>query len=69
MKLMSHTIKTWERVLEKRLGDQVKICEQQYGFMPGKKVTGALFALRMQIEKHREEQKELHCAFKDLEKT
>lgn len=69
IKLISHSMKLWERVVEARLRSEVKICEQQYGFMPGKCTTDALFALRLMIEKYREGQKELHCVFIDLEKA
>ena len=69
IKLMSHTMKLWERVVEKRLRAVVEICEQQYGFMPGKSTTDAIFALRMLMEKFREGQSELHCVFVDLEKA
>ena len=34
IKLMSHTMKLWERVMEARRRTEVSICEQQYGFMP-----------------------------------
>ena len=37
--------------------------------MPGKGTTGAMFALRMLMEKYGEGQKELHCLFVDLEKA
>ena len=37
--------------------------------MPGKKATDAMFALRMLMEKYREDQKQLHCVFVDLEKA
>ena len=43
IKLMSHTMKIWERV-EARLRQEVEICEQ-YGFMPRKSTTDAIFAL------------------------
>ena len=69
IKLMSHTMKLWERVVEGRLRAEVSICEQQYGFMPKKSTTDAVFALRMLIEKYREGQKELNCVFVDLEKA
>ena len=62
IKLMSHTMKTWER-------DRVEISKQQYGFMPEKETTDAMFALRMLMEKYREGQRELHCVFVDLEKA
>ncbi|KAI5100986.1 hypothetical protein C0J45_9972 [Silurus meridionalis] len=69
IKLISHTMKLWERVVEARLREEVTICEQQYGFMPRKSTTDALFALRMLMEKYREGQKELHCVFVDLDKA
>ncbi|KAK3545436.1 hypothetical protein QTP70_007637, partial [Hemibagrus guttatus] len=69
IKLMSHTMKLWERVVEARLRKVVEICEQQYGFMPRKSTTDAVFALRILMEKYRDGQKELHCVFVDLEKA
>ncbi|KAK3522059.1 hypothetical protein QTP70_022619, partial [Hemibagrus guttatus] len=69
IKLMSHTMKVWERVVEARLRKVVDICEQQYGFMPRKSTTDAIFALRILMEKYRDGQKELHCVFVDLEKA
>ncbi|KAK3516529.1 hypothetical protein QTP70_021744, partial [Hemibagrus guttatus] len=69
IKLMSHTMKLWERVVEARLRKVVEICEQQYGFMPKKSTTDAIFALRILMEKYRDGQRELHCVFVDLEKA
>ncbi|KAK3575213.1 hypothetical protein QTP86_021994 [Hemibagrus guttatus] len=69
IKLMSHTMKLWERVVEARLRKVVEICEQQYGFMPRKSTTDAIFALRILMEKYRNGQRELHCVFVDLEKA
>ncbi|KAK3550919.1 hypothetical protein QTP70_008730 [Hemibagrus guttatus] len=58
-----------ERVVEARLRKVVEICEQQYGFMPRKSTTDAIFALRILMEKYRDGQRKLHCVFVDLEKT
>ena len=69
IKLMSHTMKVWERIIEARLRNRVDIRKQQYGFMPGKETTDAMFVLRMLVEKYREGQRELHCVFVDLEKA
>ncbi|KAK3535343.1 hypothetical protein QTP70_009353 [Hemibagrus guttatus] len=69
IKLMSHTMKLWERVVEARLRKVVEICEQQYGFMPRKSTTDAIFALRILMEKYRDGQRELHRVFVDLEKA
>ena len=48
---------------------RVEISKQQYGFMPGKETTNAMFSSRMLMEKYREGQRELHCVFVDLEKA
>ena len=69
IKLMSHTMKVRKRIIEARLRDRVEISKQQYGFMPGKGATDAMFALKMLVETYREGQRELHCVFVDLEKT
>ena len=55
--------------MEARLRMAVTISEEQFGFMPGRSTTCAIFALRMLAEKHREGQKELHCVLVDLEKA
>ena len=69
IKLMTHTMKVWERIIETRLRDRVEISKQQYGFMPEKRTTDAMFALRMLMEKYRKGQRKLHCVFVDLEKA
>ena len=66
---MNHTMKIWERIIEARLRDRVEINKQQYGFMPGKETTDVMFALRMLMEKYREDQRELYCIIVDLEKA
>ena len=43
IKLMSHTIKLWERIIEARIRKEVTIAEQQFGCMPGKSTTYAIF--------------------------
>ncbi|KAK3548354.1 hypothetical protein QTP70_010715 [Hemibagrus guttatus] len=53
IKLMSHTMKLWERVVEAWLRKVVEICEQQYGFMLRKSTTDAIFAQRILMEKYR----------------
>ena len=66
---MSHTMKLWERIIEARIRKEVTIAEQQFGFMPGRSTTDAIFCLRMLLEKWTEGQKAVHCAFIDLEKA
>ena len=62
-------MKIWERIIEARLKDSVEISKHQYGFMPEKGTTNAMFALRMLMEKYRVGQRELHCVFIDPEKA
>ena len=69
IKLMSHTMKLWERMIEARLREIINIADNQFGFRPGKSTTEPKFALRMLQEKYREKNKELHMVFVDLEKA
>ena len=69
IKLMSHTMKLWERMIEARLREITNIADNQFGFRPGKSTTEPIFALRMLQEKYRERKKELHMVFVDLEKV
>ena len=69
IKLMSHTMKIWERVVDERLREEVDISEEQFGFMPGRGTTDAIFALRQLIEKYREGQTSLYMVFINLEKA
>ena len=69
IKLMSHTMKIRERVIDARIRAEVEIAGEQFGFMTGRSTTDAIFALRQTIEKHRDGQVNLHCVFIDLEKA
>ncbi|GJX32437.1 retrovirus-related pol polyprotein LINE-1, partial [Tanacetum coccineum] len=69
IKLLSHTIKLWERVIEKRLRRETRVSENQFGFMSGRSTTEAIHLLRSLMEKYRERQRDLHMAFLDLEKA
>ena len=69
IKLMSHTMKLLERVVEGRLRCIVNISNEQFGFMKGRSTVDAIFALRQLQEKYREGQTDLHAVFIDLEKA
>ena len=62
-------MKLWERVIEARLRKKVRVAEQQFGFMPERSTTDAIFSLWMLLEKWKEGQKGVHCVFVDLKKA
>jgi hypothetical protein len=69
IKLLSHCLKLWERVIEARLREMTTISKRQYGFQKGKSTTQPMFCLRMLQEKMREHQRDMHMVFVDLEKA
>ena len=69
IKLLSHTMKPWERVIDQRLRDIVSISDGQFGFKSGVGTTDAIFVIRILCEKYREGNKPLDMVFVDLEKA
>ena len=69
VKLLEHATKIVERVLENRIRELVMIDEIQFGFMPGKGTTRALFILRRMQKEFRGRGKKLYMRFVDLEKA
>jgi hypothetical protein len=69
IKLLSNSLKLYERVIESTLREVVKIKDNQYGFQRGKSTTEPMFCLRMLQEKYGEFNKELNMVCFDLEKA
>ncbi|XP_064091671.1 uncharacterized protein LOC135205252 [Macrobrachium nipponense] len=69
IKLMSHTLKILERVIDGRLREEVRIEKEQLGFMKGSGTTDGIFCIRQLMKKFREKQRDLHLVFTDLEKA
>jgi len=51
IKLMSHTMKLWERVIEHRLRRVTSVTQNQFGFMPGRSTMEAIFLIRQLMER------------------
>ncbi|XP_026444841.1 uncharacterized protein LOC113345263 [Papaver somniferum] len=69
IKLMSHTMKLWERVIDRRLRGKSSVTKNQFGFMPRRSTTEAIFLVRQMMERNREQMRNLHMVFIDLEKA
>jgi hypothetical protein len=46
IKLMSHTMNLWERVIEHRLKKLTTVSRNQFGYMPGRSTMKAIFLIR-----------------------
>ena len=60
IRLLEQPRNVLERVLEKRIRCQVSIDNMQFGFMPGKGTTDAIFIMREVQEKHKAKKKTLY---------
>ena len=69
VKLLEHSMKVVEMVLEKRLCRIVSVDEMQFGFMPERGTIDAVFIMIKMQEEHHTKGKKLHMCFVDLEKS
>ena len=56
-------------MLESRIQESVIIDSMQFGFMPGRETTDALFVVQRMQEKYRDKKKNLYMCFVDIEKA
>ena len=69
LKLTDQVMKLLERVLDSYIRKMVNIDEMQFGFVPGRGTTDAIFIVRQLQEKYLGVNKPLYFAFVDLEKA
>lgn len=69
LKLIEHAMKVFERIIEKLLRETVTISFMQFGFMPIKGTTDAIFLVRQVQERFTSKKKPLYFAFVDLKKA
>ena len=69
IRLLEHAMKVLEKVIEARVRKIVQIDSMQFGFMPGRGTTDAIFIVRQLQEKYLAKKKDLWMAFIDLEKA
>ena len=51
------------------MGGTTQISTNQFGFMSGRSTTEAIFLIRQVMERFREQKKDIHMVFIDLEKA
>lgn len=69
VKLLSYTMKLWERVIERRLRKDVSISENQFGFMPDSSIMEAIYLLRKLMGLYKNRKVDLRMVFIDMEKA
>ena len=69
IKLMSHTMKLWEKVIERRLRKETHVTDNQFGFMPERSTMEVIYLLRRVMKRYQTNREDLHLVFIDLEKA
>ena len=69
LKLTEQVMKILERIVDTLIRQLVSIDDSQFGFVPGRGTTDAIFVVRQLQEKYLAGNKRLYMAFVDLEKA
>ena len=69
LKLTEQVMKILERIIDSVIRGMVSIDDSQFGFVPGRGTTDAIFVVRQLQEKFQAANKRLYMAFVDLEKA
>ena len=68
IKLMSHTMKLWEKVIERRFRTKTIISKNQFGLMPSRSTKEAIYLLKKLMKRNRSKRKDLHMIFINFKK-
>jgi hypothetical protein len=66
---MSNTIKLYERIIEHRLRRVTNVTENQFEFMLERSTMDVIFLIRQLMKRCREQKKDLHMIFINLDKA
>jgi hypothetical protein len=66
---MSHTIKLYEMIIEHRLRRVTNVTENQFEFMLERSTMDVIFLIRQLMKRCREQKKDLHMIFINLDKA
>jgi hypothetical protein len=66
---MSHTMKLCERIIDHRLRGVTNVTKNQFRFMLERSTMKTIFLIRQLMERCKEQKKDLHIIFINLEKT
>ena len=69
LKLIEHSLKVLECIMEVLIRDKVAVDAMQFGFRPGRGTIDAIFILRQLQEKYLAKHKVIYFAFVELEKA
>ena len=69
LKLTEQVMKIRDRIVDSLIRQMVSIDDSQFGFVPGRGTTDAIFVVRQLQEKYLAANKRLYMAFVDLEKV
>ena len=69
LKLTEQVMKVLERIVDSLIRQLVSIDDSQFGFVPGRGTTDAIFVVRQLQEKYLAANKRLYMGFVDLEKV